>query len=643
MKQFLLIISLILVGSASAQTLQADNAIIQMPSNAAAMNGADPILKTTACGPDTNGYALAKATGLEALNVNSATSAGALSQYFDAPQPITVSGMSFYAWKADLTNGATMNVTVSIHAAAADSTPVGTPLATATVAVDTSFSPGTLDVLRKNAVFTSPVTVTGSYVMVVSNPTSTPMSVVFNSWSAADGGQEWLSSALVGGSWLRGYGVNIGGTLLDADCLFEPFTSYDLTTDFVVDDPCFALGLTLNFTNGSSAVTNNRMYNVAAFQNVTNFSYTWDFGDATPTQNVIDATHTYGSAGTYTVTLTDTIYGWTTNCISDTMVEIGGSATASFSSVETGLSSTFTNTSTSGSGTTYAWDFGDGNTSTLMNPTHAYSTAGTYNVCLTVTDACGSDVSCSNITVTCATPTPAFTFTSTGTNATFTNNSTAGAGASYLWIFGDGNTSTQMSPTHPYGADGTYSVCLVVADNCGSDSTCQTVVISNCLNPIAGFVSNETTLGTFDFTNTSATTGTTTYAWDFGDGNTDATVSPTHSYSNGGTYTVTLTVTDSCGTNTFTGTVSTTVGVNELELVDLSVYPNPSNALFAIQSSDEMKEVLVTDLSGKVIFTDELNSSEGVIDATQFANGTYLLSIRFGNDHVQTVRLEVVK
>lgn len=643
MKHLLLIASLILVGSASAQTLQTDNAVIQMPSDASTMNGVNPMVKTTACGPDTNGYALAKATGLQALNVNNATSAGAVSQYFDAPQSMTVSGMSFYAWKADVTNGTTMTVNVQMYAAGADSMPTGTPLATTTVSIDTTFSPGTLDALRKHATFTSPVTVSVPYVMVLSNPSATPMSVVFNSWNAADGVQEWLSSAQLGPTWTRSYNLNIGGTLFDADCLFEPHTSYVLTASFLVDDPCFATGLTLNFTNGSSAVVGNRMYNVAAFQNVTDLSYNWNYGDGSLSENAIDATHTYAAAGTYTVTLTDTIYGWTTNCITDTMVDLGGAPTAGFSSVETGLSSTFTNTSVSGSGTTYAWDFGDGNTSTMMDPTHTYATAGTYTVCLTVTDACGTDVSCSAITVTCAVPTPAFTQTSAGTTASFTNTSTAGTGAMYLWDLGDGNTSTQMSPTHTYAADGNYTVCLVVSDNCGADSTCQVVVITSCVNPTAGFTSSETTIGTFDFTSTSTTTGTTTYAWDFGDGNTDATMNPSHTYAAGGTYTVTLTVTDSCGTNTFTGTVSTTVGVNELDLVDLSVYPNPSNGVFAIKSSLEMRELRVTDLSGKLIVKEELAGAEGVIDATQFANGTYFLAIQFANDHVQTVRIEVAK
>ena len=645
MKNLLLLLSVIFAGSISAQTLQQVNADLVMPANQITMNGVNSLAKTTACGVDTNGYALAKATGLEALNINNTTSAGAVSQYFDAPQSLTISGVSFYAWKPDATAGVTMNVNVEIYAAALDSTPTGTPLATTIAVVDTVFGAGTLDVLRKHATFTTPLTVTTGYVVVVSNLTGTPMSMVFNSWNAADGGQEWLSSVLIGANWLRSYAVNVGGVPFDADCLFEPHVTYDLTSSFLVDDPCFATSLTLNFTNTSSPVINNRMYNVAEFQGIGNLSYTWDYGDASPTENLVDASHTYASAGAYSVSLTDTIFGWTSNCVTDTIVAIGGLPTAAYSSVETGLSSSFTNSSTSGSGTTYLWDLGDGNTSTLMDPTHTYAIAGTYTVCLTVSDACGADSTCSSITVSCSAPTPSFTFVVTGSTSAFTNTSTSGGGSAYFWDFGDGNTSTLMDPSHTYAADGSYTTCLVVSDACGADSSCQTIVISTCVNPVGNFTSAETGAGTgiFNFTNTSTTTGTTTYAWDFGDSNTSTMMDPSHTYAGGGNYTVTLTVTDSCGTNTFTSTVSTTVGINELSLVDVAVYPNPSNGIFTIEASAEMETAYITDLSGKLIYTGDLSGNEATINAAQFANGTYFLSVQFTNDLIQTVRLEVVK
>ena len=252
MKQLLLALSVLFAGSISAQTLQSVNADIKSPTNTSAMDGTDPLFKSTAsCGVDTNGYALAKATVLEALNINNATSAGAVGQYFDAPQAITLSGISFYAWKPDATSGITMNVTVEVFAAALDSTPSGVALATATTVVDTVFSPGTLDVLRKHANFTLPITVTGPYVVVISNATPTPMSMVFNSWTAGDGSQEWLSSVQIGANWLRSYDVNVGGSAFDADCLFEPHTTYSLTAGFTIDDLCNQAGVVSSFTNTS--------------------------------------------------------------------------------------------------------------------------------------------------------------------------------------------------------------------------------------------------------------------------------------------------------------------------------------------------------------------------------------------------------
>lgn len=645
MKHLLLLISVVLAGSISAQSLQPVNASIQMPVNQSAMNGANSLNKITSCSVDTNGYALAKATGLEALNINNATSAGAVSQYFDAPQSLTISGVSFYAWKPDATAGITMNVTVEIYAAAPDSTPTGLPLATTTILVDTVFAPGTLDVLRKHATFIAPVTVNAAYVVVISNATATPMSMVFNSWTAGDGLQEWLSSVLIGANWLRSYDVTVGGPLFDADCLFEPHVTYDLSANFTADDPCSLAGLALGFTNTSSPIIGNRMYNVAAFQALTEFSYTWDFGDGSPVENVLDASHTYGTAGPYALTLTDTLYGWTNNCVADTVMNlvIVDTPTASYSESATGLTVAFTNSSTSGAGATYLWDFGDGNTSTQTDPTHVYAIDGTYTVCLTVTDGCATNTTCNPITIGCPIPTPAFTSSATGATVDFTNTSISGM-ATYLWIFGDGNTATTMDASHTYATDGSYTVCLVVSDACGADSTCQTVVVTSCSNPVSTFTITGVS-PTFTFTNTATTTGTATYTWDFGDGSaTSALMNPSHTYTTNGTFIVSLVVQDSCGTDALDQTVTVTgVGLNELSLVDVAVYPNPSNGIFSIEASANMEAVYITDLSGKLIYTGDLSGQDATINASQFANGTYFLSIRFADDMIQTVRLEVVK
>jgi PKD repeat protein len=118
--------------------------------------------------------------------------------------------------------------------------------------------------------------------------------------------------------------------------------------------------------------------------------------------------------------------------------------------------------------TTYFWDFGDGSTSALPYPSHIFKHSGDYNISLSVTD----NFSCTN-TITnlhhigmsdnmCRTT---ITVTSTSTlNATYSNSTIGVPPYDFLWDFGDGNTSTSMSPTHTYSNQGRYPVSLRVVD-----------------------------------------------------------------------------------------------------------------------------------------------------------------------------------
>ena len=125
--------------------------------------------------------------------------------------------------------------------------------------------------------------------------------------------------------------------------------------------------------------------------------------------------------------------------------------------------------------TEWAWDFGDGNTSTEQNPSHTYADEGTYEVCLTASNVHGSGVFCKNIhVVLLSAPAADFTFTTNNLEAIFTDLS-ENAPTEWAWDFGDGNTSTQQNPTHTYSTYDIYTVCLTASNAVGSDSTCQTV------------------------------------------------------------------------------------------------------------------------------------------------------------------------
>jgi uncharacterized repeat protein (TIGR01451 family) len=129
---------------------------------------------------------------------------------------------------------------------------------------------------------------------------------------------------------------------------------------------------------------------------------------------------------------------------------------------------TFTNLSTGSLPLDFVWDLGDGMTSTLPAPEHAYSLPGPYTVTLTAANGCGEDTHADTLTVVCADPTAAFTWTAKYLVVTFTNESTGTFPLDFVWDLGDGMTSTLPAPTHTYGAPGPYTVTLSATDLCGT-------------------------------------------------------------------------------------------------------------------------------------------------------------------------------
>ena len=210
----------------------------------------------------------------------------------------------------------------------------------------------------------------------------------------------------------------------------------------------------------------------------------------------------------------------------------------------------FTDTS-SNTPTSWYWTFGDGGTSTTNNPSHTYTTAGTYTVQLTATNAGGSNSATQTITANqVGAPTASFTSSQTsGTvpfTVTFTDHST-GSPTSWAWNFGDGATSASQSPSHQYTTAGTYTVRLTATNSGGSTSSTATITASSgggTGTPHASFNFNPTTGGaplTVQFTDTS-TGSEGSWAWEFGDGGTSTLQNPTHTYNTPGSYNLKLTV-----------------------------------------------------------------------------------------------------
>jgi PKD repeat protein len=222
------------------------------------------------------------------------------------------------------------------------------------------------------------------------------------------------------------------------------------------------------------------------------------------------------------------------------------------------LTVTFTDQSTGESITTWAYDFGDGSTSAEQNPVHVYSTVGTYQVSLTVTN--GADSSTAYKTITVISPPPVADFTANTTSGTvpltvaFTDASTGAI--SWAWVFGDGATSTEQNPVHMFTTAGTYSVTLTVTNDGGSASKSMTITV-NPKKPVARFDQNKYSGKiplTVKFTDKS-TNNPTSYLWRFGDGATSTEKNPTHTYTQPGVYIVRLTATNSGGSDSATSFV----------------------------------------------------------------------------------------
>jgi PKD repeat protein len=222
---------------------------------------------------------------------------------------------------------------------------------------------------------------------------------------------------------------------------------------------------------------------------------------------------------------------------------------------------------------THAWTFGDGNTSSLENPSHTYMSNGAYEVCHTVTDVNGNctDTYCDSVYVnTNPNPGPCqssfywYQDSSTTQTVMMFNNSNGNA-LSYYWDFGDGNTSTQAYPTHQYQSTGIFYVCLTITDN----NPLMPCTSTYCDSVWVTFKAQGFTI------------------------------------------------------NVYPGSVA---GIEYAEESQLSFYPNPVNNILTIES-EESGSVILMDLNGKVILDKKIDAGESQLDLTAIESGVYLLSI----------------
>ena len=218
---------------------------------------------------------------------------------------------------------------------------------------------------------------------------------------------------------------------------------------------------------------------------------------------------------------------------------------------------------------------------------------------------------------------------------TFTDTTTGAT--SWYWWFGDGDTSTAMSPTHTYDSVGTYTVTLVASLGSCTD-TAWTIINAICPVFSAGFTQSTDSIDvSSSVTFTDTTTGATSWYWWFGDGDTSTVMNPNHTYNSVGSFNIQLVAwIGSCSSDTAWSTIivnDTTTSINDLtDLAAFSIFPNPTEGVINITfNAHELQptSIKVYDMRGGLISetTHDLMRGYCIIDLSKQAGGTYLVQI----------------
>ena len=382
-------------------------------------------------------------------------------------------------------------------------------------------------------------------------------------------------------------------------------------------------------------------------------SIQYNLGDGTIAY-VPNPTHQYTAPGSYIVTQTVAALTGCSNTFTATIV-ILPPCQAGFTYKTNILQVNFVSQATNN--TSIIYDFGDGNTNSMTNPTYTYTDTGKYIVCQTVTNQnnCISTF-CDTVQITLPIQCVAdFSFTSANDTTHFSNLSQHFTKVNYN--FGDGNFSNNNNPIHDYAASGTYQVVLTIhndSTNC-IDSIIKPVTVTISKSCVARFeLAIDTNQRDILFLiNSSSSDNTHSYFWDFGDGSTANTRLPVHRYSLNQAYTICLTVSDSVQncTSTYCDSVGldsnghiiksagfklrvldgTFIGMEENNSLEksISVYPNPftNQITVEVDSEGDLVNYLVVNIRGTVMLQSSFNSKHNIIGMDNFPTGIYFIKL----------------
>ena len=285
----------------------------------------------------------------------------------------------------------------------------------------------------------------------------------------------------------------------------------------------------------------------------TNVAYTWDLGDGDSDMGAAVG-HEYLAVGTYTATVTATnSLGYTVTTTLVTVEEaIARLSAINDSPNELGETTTLTATIAAGTNVTYAWDLGDGDTGVGAVVAHIYPAVGAYTATVTATNSVGyastttlvqvGNVAISGLNAVNDSPTVL------GTSTMLTATIFTGTNVTYTWDLGDGDQGAGAVVGHVYEAVGTYTATVTATNSLGQSAATTLVIVDEPIDGLDATNDSPTALGSATTLTATLTAGSNvSYTWALGDGEFGAGVVITHTYEAIGTYTATVTATNSLG------------------------------------------------------------------------------------------------
>jgi PKD repeat protein len=461
-----------------------------------------------------------------------------------------------------------------------------------------------------------------------------------------------VGSNVISNNLFRFFSYNYAGTYaVKLIALSSNYCADTITQLVTVASKATAVNFSVNKT-AQCLSNNNFIFTNQSTPNNNSLKYKWDFGNGDTSTQQSPSYH-YNMLGGTSVKLVVTANNVCLDSITK-FVSVSAEAIANFSVANvaqclTGNNFIFTNSSTNS--TSQTWSFGDGNNSSVLNPTKTYATAGSFVVkLLAKNNANCNDSITKNVTVY---PNTNLSFGINNASQclknnlfNFTNTSSISSGsASYRWILGEADTSSISSKS--FTQSGNYKIYLLsLTDQNCIDSMSKDITVN--VSPTIGNITGNIVPNSIStpFTYSVLSQANSNYNWAVNNGTIQSgqgtnAVSVLWTSLGSGSLMAKITNNNGCIDSTILP-INISVGINNLSLDnDLNIYPNPTKSSIIITNKNNLvgKKYMITNLVGQILISGKLNIDETIVNLETLQSGLYLLSI----DGMNKQSIKVIK